>query len=126
VDKEAVLREMGNAGTVVVNTLGPDYHRGLGPSRYGRPGRVPGSVNVPSSELVDSQTKVFVPLSEAQARFHAAGVRKAKRVIAYCGGGIAATVDLFLLHQLGYDQLAVYDGSLGEWARDETLPIETG
>jgi len=38
-------------------------------------------------------------------------------VIAYCGGGISATIDLFLLHQLGYDNLTLYDGSMGEWAK---------
>ncbi len=40
------------------------------------------------------------------------------------GGGISATVDLFLLHQLGYDDLALYDGSMGEWAKDTDMPIE--
>jgi thiosulfate/3-mercaptopyruvate sulfurtransferase len=38
---------------------------------------------------------------------------------------ISATIDLFLLHQLGHDKLALYDGSMGEWARDAALPIET-
>jgi len=28
--------------------------------------------------------------------------------------------------QLGFDDLALYDGSMGEWAKDRTLPIETG
>ena len=52
--------------------------------------------------------------------------RKDKRVIAYCGGGISATIDLFQLHRLGYDNLTLYDGSMGEWAKDPSLPIETG
>ncbi len=51
--------------------------------------------------------------------------RKDKRVVAYCGGGISATIDLFLLHRLGYDNLTLYDGSMGEWAKDASLPIET-
>jgi thiosulfate/3-mercaptopyruvate sulfurtransferase len=46
-------------------------------------------------------------------------------VIAYCGGGISATIDLFVLHQLGYDSLTLYDASMGEWPRDPSLPIET-
>ena len=49
-----------------------------------------------------------------------------RHVVAYCGGGIFATVDLFLLHQLGYPDLTLYDASMGEWARDPELPIETG
>jgi thiosulfate/3-mercaptopyruvate sulfurtransferase len=47
-------------------------------------------------------------------------------VVAYCGGGISATIDLFLLHRLGYRNLTLYDGSMGEWAKDASLPIETG
>jgi thiosulfate/3-mercaptopyruvate sulfurtransferase len=126
VDKERVLAALDDAATAIVNALSPDYHRGAGPSRYGRPGRVPGSVNVPAASLLDSRTHAFVPLEDAQARFSAVGVEKSKKVIAYCGGGISATVDLFLLHQLGYENLTLYDASMGEWARDEALPIETG
>lgn len=125
VDKTGVKAAIGDPGTVTVNALGPQFHRGLEPSRYGRPGRVPGSVNVPAATLVDPATKRFVPPADALARFAAAGIAPDKRVIAYCGGGISATMDLFLLHQLGFDDLTLYDGSMGEWARDPGLPIET-
>ncbi len=101
-------------------------HRGLEPSRYGRPGRIPGSVNVSAATLIDPQTKGFVPLAEAEKKFAAQGVTKDKRVVAYCGGGISATIDLFLLYRLGYGNLTLYDGSMGEWAKDNSLPIETG
>jgi thiosulfate/3-mercaptopyruvate sulfurtransferase len=125
VDKQTVLAAMADGNAVIVNALGPQFHRGLEPSRYGRPGRVPGSVNVPAATLIDPQTKAFTPLADAAAKFDAAGVEKDKRVIAYCGGGISATIDLFLLHQLGFDDLTLYDGSMGEWAKDPALPIET-
>jgi hypothetical protein len=42
---------------------------------------------------------VFVLLADAEAKFATQGLRKDKRVIAYCGGGISATIDLFLLHR---------------------------
>ena len=67
-----------------------------------------------------------MPLADAEAKFATQGLRQDKRVVAYCGGGISATIDLFLLHRLGYDNLTLYDGSMGEWAKDESLPIETG
>jgi thiosulfate/3-mercaptopyruvate sulfurtransferase len=51
---------------------------------------------------VDAQSKTFTPLADAAAKFAAAGVGKDRRVIAYRGGGISATIDLFLLHQLGF------------------------
>jgi thiosulfate/3-mercaptopyruvate sulfurtransferase len=65
-------------------------------------------------------------LADAEARFAEKGVTRDKHIICYCGGGISATIDLFLLHQLGYDDITLYDASMGEWARDSTLPIETG
>ena len=125
VDKRAVLAATKDSGTVIVNALGPQFHKGLEPSRYGRPGRVPGSVNVPAALLVNAAEKGFTTLADAEAKFAARGVTRDKRVICYCGGGISATIDLFLLHQLGHDTLTLYDGSMGEWAKDPSLPIET-
>jgi len=126
VNKETVLANIGKPGTVIVNALGPQFHLGQEPSRYGRPGRVPGSVNVSAATLVDPATKGFTTLADAEAKLNAAGVTKDKQVIAYCGGGISATIDLFLMHQLGYDNITLYDASMGEWAKDESLPIERG
>jgi thiosulfate/3-mercaptopyruvate sulfurtransferase len=126
VDKHQTLAATSAPGTVVVNALGPQFHKGLEPSRYGRPGRVPGSCNVSAATLLDPKTKAFIPMAEAEAKFKAQGITRDKRVVAYCGGGISATVDLFLLHQLGYGELTLYDGSMGEWAKDTSLPIETG
>ena len=125
VDKHEMLAASADRNTVVVNALGPQFHKGLEPSRYGRPGRIPGSFNVSAATLLDPQTKAFVPLADAEAKFATQGMSKDKRVVAYCGGGISATIDLFLLHRLGYDNLTLYDGSMGEWAKDESLPIET-
>jgi len=126
VDKNETLAATSERNTAVVNALGPQFHKGLEPSRYGRPGRVPGSCNVSAATLLDPQTKAFVALADAEAKFKAQGITKDKRVVAYCGGGISATIDLFLLHRLGYDNLTLYDGSMGEWAKDPSLPIETG
>jgi thiosulfate/3-mercaptopyruvate sulfurtransferase len=126
VSKDDVLGASGDQRTVTVNALGPQFHQGLEPSRYGRPGRIPGSVNVPAATLLDSATNAFVAPAEAEPIFASQGISKDKRVIAYCGGGISATVDLFQLHRLGYDNLTLYDASMGEWAKDETLPIERG
>ena len=67
-----------------------------------------------------------MPLDEVRRAYEEAGVTPDSHVVSYCGGGISATVGLFLLHQLGYPDLTLYDGSMGEWARDPDLPIETG
>jgi thiosulfate/3-mercaptopyruvate sulfurtransferase len=125
VGKSDVLGRLNQPGTVIVNALGPQFHRGLEPSRYGRPGRIPGSVNVPAATLVDPATKGLTSLADAAQKFASQGITKDKTIVCYCGGGISATLDLFALAQLGYDKLTLYDGSMGEWARDASLPIET-
>lgn len=110
----------------VLNALTEEQHRGAGGVHYGRPGRIPSSVNVPARAIVDPATHAYLPADELRARFAAVGATAATRVITYCGAGIAASSDAFVLTLLGHDQVAVYDGSLWEWANDPALPMETG
>jgi thiosulfate/3-mercaptopyruvate sulfurtransferase len=126
VDRGTVLQAIDDPGACLINTLSEPDFRGAEPSRYGRPGRVPGSVNLPWPELTEPGTNVLIPLDEAAKRVEHIGADRAERIVCYCGGGISATMGLFLLHRLGYDHLALYDASMAEWARDESLPIERG
>jgi thiosulfate/3-mercaptopyruvate sulfurtransferase len=64
VDKATVLAAIGQPGTVIVNALGDDLYKGTGPSRYGRPGRIPGSVQVSAATLVDPGNKGFTTLAD--------------------------------------------------------------
>lgn len=124
VDSQAVRHAMDEPGTCLINALDADIYRGENP-RYGRPGRIPTSVSVPSSILVDPDTNTFVSDEQAASIFRRVGADPTRRTVLYCGGGIAATLDAFVLNRLGYDDLAIYDASMSEWARDESLPIET-
>ena len=124
-DKSAVLAGVGDTATCILNALTEEQHRGTGGVHYGRPGRIAGSANVAARSLVDS-THAYLPLDELRKRFADAGVLASGRVITYCGGGIAASSDAFVLAMLGHDNVAVYDASLSEWARDPSLPMETG
>jgi thiosulfate/3-mercaptopyruvate sulfurtransferase len=124
-DKSAVLAGVRDTATCVLNALTEEQHRGTGGVHYGRPGRIAGSANVAARSLVDS-THAYLPLGELRKRFADAGVLASGRVITYCGGGIAASSDAFVLAMLGHDNVAVYDASLSEWAADPSLPMETG
>jgi thiosulfate/3-mercaptopyruvate sulfurtransferase len=116
----------GGASACLVNALTPPVFRGEGPTSYSRPGRIPGSVNAPWTALIDPDTNRFRSAPELRQALDAAGALGERPVIAYCGGGISATVDLFALSLLGRDDARLYDGSLTEWTRDPALPVEVG
>jgi thiosulfate/3-mercaptopyruvate sulfurtransferase len=115
-----------DGSSCLVNALTPDAFRGDGPGAYSRPGRIPGSVNVPWNGLVDPATSRFRPVAELAGALAAGGVRDDQPVVAYCGGGISATVDLFALSLTGRADARLYDGSLTEWSADPNLPLITG
>lgn len=124
IGKDTVLAALGNKGICTLNALSFDLHSGSD-ARYGRPGRIPGSVNLPAASLIESETKQLIGPKAAAQAVRKAGIENDQPVIAYCGGGIAASLDAFILYQLGWDDIAIYDNSMSEWANDPSLPMET-
>jgi thiosulfate/3-mercaptopyruvate sulfurtransferase len=77
--------------------------------------------------LVDTETWAYLPADTLERTVgDAIGAQSSGDVICYCGGGIAATMDAFVLALLGRDDVAVYDASLQEWAADPSLPMAVG
>jgi thiosulfate/3-mercaptopyruvate sulfurtransferase len=122
--KEEVLAAVNDGQTCLINALPADQHEGRVPVSNGRRGHIPSSVNIPAGGLVDPTTAAYLPLEQLRAK--ATDAITAGRVITYCGGGIAASSDAFILTLLGVPHVAVYDGSLSEWTADPTLSLEIG
>ena len=126
VDKKAVKAAIGQAGTLTLNALSHDQHAGRGGVTYGRPGRIAGSSCVPAASLVGPD-KTLKPIADLRAAFDGVGAAPDRRVLVYCGGGIAASLDAFVLTALlGHTNVAVYDNSMQEWSNDAKLPMEVG
>jgi thiosulfate/3-mercaptopyruvate sulfurtransferase len=125
VGKEAVRAAIGDGAACTINALQANQHAGSGGNVYGRPGRIAGSVNVPTAGLVDPDTGVFLGAETLRAKFDAVGAFD-RRVITYCGGGIAASATALALVMLGHPDVRLYDASMSEWAKDDSLPMEVG
>lgn len=125
-DKGEVLAAIGSPDVLIVNALPPEQHRGETDVSHGRLGRISSSVNVNAFDLIDPADGTFRKMAEINSLFADAGLKEGQRVICYCGGGISATGNAFALALAGANDIAVYDGSLNEWAKDPGLPMERG
>ena len=125
VGKDHVIEAIEDEKTILLNSLTEDIHIGDNP-RYGRKGRIPTSLNVPFNQLLDNDTGKFKSIEEMSEIFLKQNITPDHLVLNYCGGGIAASLDAFVLRQLGFNNLQIYDNSMSEWAMDDNLPIEVG
>jgi thiosulfate/3-mercaptopyruvate sulfurtransferase len=126
VDKNDIKAAIGKTDTLTLNALSHEQHKGAGGVAYGRAGRIAGSSCVPAASLFGPD-KTLKPIAELRQAFEGVGTTPDKRVLVYCGGGIAASLDAFVLTAiLGHKNVAIYDNSMQEWSNDPSLPMEIG
>jgi len=117
-DRDDVLATIDNDTVWLIDALPEASFRGE-LSLYDRPGHIPGASNIPASALLDESGR-YRPHDELAAMHD--GDPNA-RVITYCGGGISASSNAFIMTRLGFTDIAVYTASLQEWAADPALPL---
>jgi thiosulfate/3-mercaptopyruvate sulfurtransferase len=102
-DKDEVLAAMGDPSVATVNTL---------PRTSYEAAHITGSTCLPAMDLMVDMS-AFRPLDQIRACL--TGGPAPERIITYCGGGIAATVNAMAHLMVGHRNVAVYDGSMSEW-----------
>jgi thiosulfate/3-mercaptopyruvate sulfurtransferase len=125
-DKQEVRAAIDDGQSCILNALNPEQHSGADPGPYARAGHIPFSINVPALSLVDPATQMYLDADTLRERFTQSGALQRKRVITYCCGGIAACGAALALTLLGHEDVAIYDGSMTEWAADLEMPLEIG
>ena len=110
VDARAAARFRGDA---------PEPREGL------RAGHIPGSFNVPYTDLLNMD-KTMKSLDDIRAVFEQAGVDVSKPMITTCGSGVTAAILALALERLGNTNWSLYDGSWAEWGMFPTVPVATG
>lgn len=123
-NKEKMKAAIDDSGICTINALSPGVYSGESKMSYGRKGHIENSHNVFYDEVLDKGC--FRTADELQKLFTEKGVLDKPKIIAYCGGGISATIDALALKLIGHQAVSVYDGSMSEWASDESLPLVTG
>ena len=125
VDKEHVLSSLDDDEIVLIHAMMPSVYNGSHETLiFGRRGRIPGSVNIPSGKLHDPKSGTYLQPTALRHLFETIKSENAKNIITYCGGGMNASNVAFALALLGYENVSIYDGSMCEWGNDPSLPIE--
>ncbi len=87
-------------------------------------GHMPGAVNVPFTELVESGRMLDV--ERMRRVFGARGVDLERPVVTTCGSGVTAAVLALGLAECGVTAVSLYDGSWAEWAQVPGARIVSG
>jgi thiosulfate/3-mercaptopyruvate sulfurtransferase len=119
----ARLEELGpGAQALLLDARAPERFRGEVEPVDAVAGHIPGAVNLPSAELApDGRLPDPVDL---RARFAVAGATPERRLVAYCGSGVAACNVVLAAAEAGLDA-QLYPGSWSEWSR-RGQPVERG
>lgn len=118
-----VLASLNRPDVVLIDARDRAQYTGAISRGHGRPGHIPGAINIPREELIAADG-TFHSNDVLKRAFADAHVQPDKHIIAYCNGGVAATTVLFSLAMLGYPTLTNYDGSWNEWGERADLPTE--
>ncbi len=114
IEADELLVRLGEPGLAVLDARAPERFRGdptddpiaaLDPVR----GHIPGARSLYHASLGELPDEVL----------------EADEIVAYCGSGVTACIDLLRLAEAGRSDARLYPGSWSEWAR-KGLPVEQG
>lgn len=124
-----IINALATKNAVIVDARPAKYYNGETYSldKWVRSGHIKGAVNVSTLNNVDPNNLTLKKINEMKANFESKGVTPDKKIITYCDTGVLAAHAWFVLHEiLGYENVAVYDASMREFANRFDTPMEPG
>lgn len=105
----------------ILDARGGDRFHGIAaePRKGLRSGHIPGSLNLPLSEILDSKTGLLKSTAELAEAFDHSGFLQDRPGITTCGSGVTAAGLTLALAILGKTDIRLYDGSWSEWGASD-------
>lgn len=109
----------------LIDCRAPAEYAGLSKKDFvARAGHIPGARNLPVEDLFPPDAPTLHTKETLTNVVKDAAPDPDRRIVTYCNSGRDATVGYFALRLLGYKDLAVYDGSMAEWAAQQQVPVK--
>jgi thiosulfate/3-mercaptopyruvate sulfurtransferase len=112
---------------VLVDSRPLDFYKGEAKHPNARvAGTIPGALNLQEATLVKGDSAYFVDRTQLDRLIVDAGINNSdgKTVVTFCNTGHWASTTWFALSEVaGYENVAMYDGSMVGWTADESRPV---
>ena len=127
VDADGVATALAADDVVVLDARTTERFRGEVEPIDPIAGHIPGARSAPWEENLDPATGRFLPPDRLRDRYGALGVHTGDDVIAYCGSGLTAALDLLAIRVAGFDADGrLYGGSWSGWIEDPSRGVSVG
>jgi thiosulfate/3-mercaptopyruvate sulfurtransferase len=121
---DQVLENIGDEKSLVVDTRSADEYSGRD-VRAARGGHIPESVHLEWTQNVDEDGR-FLSAAKLKDLYLGSDITGDLAIYTLCQTAVRATHSWFVLAELlGYDDVAVYDGSWTEWGNSADTPIDS-
>jgi len=91
-----------------------------------RPGHIPGAASAPWAATIDPVTKRFRAAAELRSHFVDLGVNEASSVVAYCGSGVSACMNILAMERAELPPARLYVASFSGWSATADREVELG
>ena len=108
---------------LLVDARAAERYRGEVEPLDPKAGHIPGATNAPWMESFSADGE-WKSAPEQELRFQ--GLPPDGPVVAYCGSGVTACVNVLALALAGFSNVKLYAGSWSDWCSYDTLPVAVG
>lgn len=129
ISMEEVKSALENPEWQILDVRSDDEYAGRNLAGNQRGGHLKGAIHLEWDKLLalpnDNGVRYFLSPERMEAILAAVKVDRNKKIIVHCQSGVRASFTVFCLNMLSFPNVKLYDGSMGEWANEGQVSLET-